>query len=105
MPMQRRLPKRGFKNPFRKECYPVNVASLEQRFDAGEVDIDQLKKVGLVPKSAKLVKILGQGEITKALTVKAHGFSQSAIDKIKAAGGSVEVLGGSRAAEPAEASE
>ena len=90
MPMQRRLPKRGFKNQFRVEAYPVNVGVLD-RFD-GEVDIDALRSAGLVPKKAKLVKILGNGELTKSLTVKAHRFSKSAIAKLEAAGGKAEVI-------------
>jgi len=90
MPMQRRLPKRGFKNQFRVEAFPVNVGVLE-RFD-GEVDIDTLRSAGLIPRSAKLVKVLGNGELTKSLTVKAHRFSKSAIAKLEAAGGKAEVV-------------
>ena len=92
MPMIKRLPKRGFKNPFRTEAHPVNVSILSGRFEAGVVDVDMLRAAGLVPKSAKIVKILAEGEITKALNVKAHRFSKSAIAKIEAAGGSTEVV-------------
>jgi large subunit ribosomal protein L15 len=90
MPMQRRLPKRGFTNQFRVEAYPVNVGVLD-RFD-GEVGIDELRAAGLVPKKAKLVKILGNGEVTKGLTVRAHRFSKSAVAKLEAAGGKAEVV-------------
>ncbi|MBT8496493.1 MAG: 50S ribosomal protein L15 [Deltaproteobacteria bacterium] len=90
MPMQRRLPKRGFTNQFRIEAYPVNVGVLD-RFD-GEVGIDELRAAGLVPKKAKVVKILGNGEVTKGLTVRAHKFSKSAVTKLEAAGGKAEVI-------------
>jgi len=96
MPMQRRLPKRGFSNPFRVEAYPVNVSLLE-RFE-GEVDVDVLRSAGLIPKSTKVVKILGNGEISKALTVRAHRFSKSAAQKLEAAGGKAEVIGAAPAA-------
>ena len=92
MPMQRRLPKRGFSNPFRVEAFPVNVASLEAKFSEGLVDVEAMRQAGLVPKRAKIVKILGNGEITKKLTVRAHRFSKNASAKITAAGGSVEIL-------------
>src|SRR6266545_2083086 len=93
MPMQRRLPKRGFKNPFREQAYPINVGMLERYFQAGGlVDLEALHGVGLVPKRAQIVKILAGGEITAKLTVKAHRFSKSAVAKLEAAGGSAEVL-------------
>jgi large subunit ribosomal protein L15 len=93
MPMQRRLPKRGFKNPFRIEAYPINVGQLDKpEFSGGTVTLDALRQAGLVPKKAKVVKILGQGELTKALTVEAHRFSATAQQKIEAAGGSARVL-------------
>lgn len=91
MPMQRRLPKRGFKNPFRVEVYPINVGQLEQ-LDAGMVNLATLRQAGLVPKKAQVIKILGQGELSKALTVEAHRFSATAQQKIEAAGGSARVL-------------
>jgi len=90
MPMQRRLPKRGFANPFRIEVAPINVAALE-KFD-GEVDVAALKAAGVVPRKAKIVKVLGHGNLTKKLTVRAHRFSKSAREKIEAAGGTVEVI-------------
>lgn len=102
MPMQRRLPKRGFKNPFRVEAHPVNLAILEQHFDGGAIGVDELRAAGLVPRKAKAVKILGQGSLTKAFSVTAHGFSKSAIEKIQAAGGTTTTLGGEA---PAAASE
>jgi large subunit ribosomal protein L15 len=93
MPMQRRLPKRGFNNPFRVEAYPVNLSQLEARFEAGSVvDLEALRTAGLVPKKAKIVKILGAGDLTKGLQVKAHRFSKSAAEKLSSAGGSAEVV-------------
>ena len=92
MPMQRRLPKRGF-SPLTKKVYAlVNLRDLEL-FDAGSVvDLDMLTKSGLVNSIGDGVKILGTGELTKALTVKAHKFSKSAEEKIVAAGGKAEVI-------------
>ncbi|AKL98689.1 50S ribosomal protein L15 [Endomicrobium proavitum] len=91
MPILRRMPKRGFNNPFRKEYEVVNVERLN-KFDANaEVTGVELKKAGIVSKG-KLVKILGVGDLKKALTVKAAAFSKSALDKIKAAGGKAEVV-------------
>ena len=93
MPLQRRLPKRGFNNIFRKEIVAVNVADLEARFENGAVvDVEALKQVGLVKNSFDGVKILGNGELTKTLTVKADAFSESAKQKIEAAGGNAEVI-------------
>jgi large subunit ribosomal protein L15 len=93
MPMARRYPKRGFKNPFRVEAYPINVATLEGAFAAGAVvDVEALRDRGLLPKNAKLVKILAQGELTKQLTVKAHRFSEAARQKVEAAGGVAELV-------------
>ena len=92
MPLTRRVPKRGFKNPFRKEYAIVNLGSLE-RFDGKEpVTPDALKAVGLIPGSAAEIKILGEGKIKKALTIQAHKFSRSAVQKIQAQGGRAEVL-------------
>jgi len=93
MPMPRRIPKRGFKNPNRVEAFPINVATLDKVFDAGAtVDIDALRAKGLVPKLAEHVKILGEGALTKKLTIKAHGVSESAKQKIAAAGGTFEQI-------------
>ena len=92
MPLQRRLPKRGFKNIWRVEVDGVNVDALDNVFEEGVVDPDIMKSRGLVPRKAQVIKVLGRGEITKALTVKAHRFSKTAIQKIEAAGGAVEVV-------------
>ncbi len=93
MPLQRRVPKRGFNNIFRTEYAVVNVAALEERFESGAtVDAESLKACGLIKKELDGVKVLGNGEITKALTVKVTAISESAKNKIEAAGGKVEVL-------------
>lgn len=93
MPLQRRVPKRGFNNIFRTEYAVVNVASLEERFEADAVvDAESLKVCGLIKKELDGIKVLGNGEITKALTVKVSAISESAKAKIEAAGGKVEVL-------------
>ena len=91
-PLHRRTPKaKGFKNPFRVEYHVVNLSTLAA-FDAGsEVSPDTLRARGLVAKRG-LVKVLARGEIDKALTVRAHGFSEAAKRAIEAAGGSTEVL-------------
>lgn len=93
MPLVRRLPKRGFNNRFfQAKTAIVNLKSLE-RFDAGTVvDPELLKKSGIVSGSFDRLKVLGKGEVTKALTVKAHAFSGSAAEKITKAGGKAEVL-------------
>ena len=98
MPMQRRFPKKGFKNPFREEIFAVNVGALEKRFPAGTVDIAALQGAGMVPRSMTKVKILGEGDLTKKLTVKATAFSASAKEKIEKAGGVAEIVGGAPAA-------
>jgi len=92
MPLQRRMPKlRGFRNPNRVEYTVINVERLNE-FDAGAtVTADDLRAGGLVKHRGK-VKVLGEGEIDRALTIKAHAFSLGAVEKIKAAGGSVEVI-------------
>ena len=93
MPLQRRLPKRGFNNIFRKEIVAVNVADLNARFEDGAVvDVESLKQAGLVKNHFDGIKILGNGELTKKLTVKADAFSESAKQKIEAAGGNAEVI-------------
>jgi large subunit ribosomal protein L15 len=92
MPLQRRLPKRGFKNPFRREVVVVNVGALAERFGDGLVDPDRLKDAGMVPRSAELVKILAEGDINHALTVRAHAFSKAAQEKISKAGGKAELI-------------
>jgi large subunit ribosomal protein L15 len=92
MPMQRRIPKRGFKNPFRVEAYPVNLGMLSERFDDGVVDVEALRKVGLVPRKAKIIKVLSEGDFSKKLTIRAHRFSKAAREKVEAAGGVAEVI-------------
>jgi len=92
MPMARRLPKRGFKNPFRVEAHPINIGVLANRFDQDTVTVEDMKAAGLVPKKANVVKVLGVGTIDKKMTVHAHRFSKSAADKIRAAGGAAEVV-------------
>ncbi len=92
MPLMRRLPKRGFKNIYRVQVDAVNLDVLERVFEPGEVGPAQMRARGVVPRKAAIVKILGRGEVTKAFTVKAHRFSQTARDKIVAAGGTVQVL-------------
>lgn len=92
MPLQRRLPKRGFHNPFRIEMSVVNLGQLES-FPAGvEVTPESLSQRGLLTGKQRRVKILGEGALSKALTVKAHGFSAKAKEKIEAAGGKAELI-------------
>jgi large subunit ribosomal protein L15 len=91
-PLYRRIPKRGFNNPFKKEYAIVNVGWLD-RFDPGTVvDVAKLKEAGMVKGGSGRVKVLATGQLTKALTVKAEKFSASARQKILAAGGTVEEL-------------
>ena len=93
MPMQRRLPKRGFKNPFRIESHPVNLDAIAAKFEDGAVvDIEALRGAGLIPKKANVIKILGNGNADKKLTVCAHRFSKSAIAKLEALGGKAEIV-------------
>jgi large subunit ribosomal protein L15 len=90
MPLQRRLPKRGFKNIFRKEYVIVQVSDLEA-FDAdSRVDRESLIQAGLIDKRAPLIKVLANGELSKSLTVAVDKVSKGARTKIEAAGGSVE---------------
>jgi large subunit ribosomal protein L15 len=92
MPLHRRVPKRGFNNIFRVEYEVVNLDTLEERFDAGlDVTVELLRERGLVSRTGR-VKVLGRGDISKALTVHAHKFSGTAAEKIAAAGGKAEVL-------------
>jgi large subunit ribosomal protein L15 len=90
MPLQRRLPKRGFRNIFKKRYALVHIRDLN-RFSAGEVvDVEVLRKAGLVKKATDAVKIVGDGELTIALTVRAHAVTEAARKKIEAASGKVE---------------
>lgn len=91
-PLFKRLPKRGFTNISRKEYAVVNLGDIDQKFETGAVvDVNTLKQAGLVKKEYEGVKILGNGELTKPLTVKATKFSKSATEKITAVGGTIEV--------------
>ena len=92
MPLQRRLPKRGFTNPFRKNFAVVNVSALDSFDDGAVVDAAALINCGLVRKLMDGVKILGKGELTKKLTVRAHGVSAGAREKIEKAGGTFEQI-------------
>lgn len=92
MPMQRRLPKRGFNNIFAKTIVAVNVGSLNKFEDGAVVDTDALIKAGLVKNSFDGIKILGNGNLTKKLEVKVAAYSASAKEKIEAAGGKAEVV-------------
>ena len=92
MPLQRRIPKRGFNNIFAKKVVAINVASLNKFEDGAVVDIAALVEKGIVKNSFDSVKILSNGTITKKLTVKASAFSEGAKAKIEAAGGKIEVV-------------
>jgi large subunit ribosomal protein L15 len=92
MPLHRRVPKRGFHNPFRVSYDVVNLDTLAERFDSSvEITPELLREHGLVGRTAS-VKVLARGDIAKALTVRAHKFSGKAAEKIAAAGGKAEVL-------------
>ena len=94
MPLHRRIPKRGFHNPFRVEYAVVNLDLLAERFDAGTVVTPELlRERGLVHGASRQIKVLARGDIAKKLTVRAHKFSGKAAEKIAAAGGAAEVLG------------
>ena len=92
MPLARRIPKRGFNNIFAKPLESVNVSVLDKFEDGAVVDAQALLDAGILSKCRYGVKILGNGEITKKLTVKASAFSESAKEKIEAAGGKAEVI-------------
>ena len=97
MPLHRRLPKRGFTNIFRTEYTVVNLDRLAARIDGlnlSEIGPDDYIKIGLSSSKKALIKILGSGELTSALTVHAHKFSKSAVEKIEKAGGKAVLLGG-----------
>jgi len=91
MPIQRRVPKRGFSNPFRVEYALVNVGALEG-LGLAEVDLDKLLEAGTIKDRKDGLKILGDGDLTKAVSVRAHKFSGSAKEKIEKAGGKAEVI-------------
>lgn len=92
IPLYRRLPKRGFTNIFGTVYSELNVEDLNRFENGAEVTPEILKSEGILKKQLDGVKILGNGELTKKLTVKAHKFSKSAVEKIEAAGGKVEVI-------------
>ena len=92
MPLARRIPKRGFNNIFAKPLEAINVSALDKFEDGAVVDAQALLDAGVLSKCEYGVKILGNGEITKKLTVKASAFSESAKEKIEAAGGKAEVI-------------
>ncbi len=92
MPLARRLPKRGFKNPFKVSYSPVNLDRLVEAFPSTtEITLDAMYDRGIVDRGA-LVKVLGNGELNKALTIEAHKFSASALEKISKAGGTAKSL-------------
>jgi large subunit ribosomal protein L15 len=97
MPLHRRLPKRGFTNIFRTEYTVVNLERIAE-LDVKEIGLDDYKRLGLVSNKKDLIKILGSGELTKALTIHAHKFSKSAAEKIEKAGGKAVVAGAPAAA-------
>jgi large subunit ribosomal protein L15 len=100
MPLHRRLPKRGFTNIFRTEYTVINLDRLSE-LKVNDINIEDYKKLGLVSSKKALIKILGSGELKSALTIQAHKFSKSAVEKIEKAGGKAVVLGGAEA--PAKA--
>ncbi len=101
MPLHRRLPKRGFTNIFHKEYAIVNVGALE-KLEGDTFTAESLMAAGVVKKLGAGLKILGNGELTRKISVQAHVYSKSALDKIQKAGGSAEVLQKSAAPEKAE---
>lgn len=92
MPLQRRVPKRGFRNPFRKSASIINLGQLEVFASGSEVTPEILLERGLVRGKDERIKILGDGSLSKPLTVKAHGFSSKAKEKIEALGGKAELI-------------
>jgi large subunit ribosomal protein L15 len=95
MPLHRRVPKRGFHNPFRVEYSVVNLDAIAAKFDAGAVVTpEDLREHGLVRGGDRPVKVLARGDLSKALTIRAHRFSGKAAEKIAAAGGTTEAIAG-----------
>ena len=93
MPLYRRIPKRGFKNRNSKEIVAINLSVLDKKFEEGAtVDVEALIKAGIIDAAKDGVKILGNGEITKKLTVKVNAYSEAAKAKIEAVGGTAEVI-------------
>jgi large subunit ribosomal protein L15 len=92
MPLHRRLPKRGFTNIFKKQYAIVNLGRLE-KLDGDTFSVDRLLELGVVKKPGDGIKILGAGQLTRSITVEAHQFSKSALEKIQKAGGTAQVIG------------
>ena len=92
MPLQRRLPKRGFNNPFRKTYQTVNLSDLNRVAEHERLGPAEMAELGLIRSASKPVKVLADGELEKGATIAAHAFSENARKKIEAAGGKVEVL-------------
>lgn len=92
MPLHRRVPKRGFHNPFRVEYEVVNLDTLAERFDDGTVVTPELMRERGLVSSVDAIKVLARGEVSRALTVRAHKFSGKATEKLKAAGGNAETI-------------
>ena len=92
MPLHRRLPKRGFTNIFKREYAIINLGRLE-RMEGDVFNLDLLVKLGIVKKPGEGLKVLGSGELTRSITVEAHMFSKTAIEKIEKAGGKAQVVG------------
>jgi large subunit ribosomal protein L15 len=97
MPLHRRLPKRGFTNIFRTEYTVVNLDRIAELEGVKEISLDDYRKLGLASQKKPLIKILGSGELTTAITIHAHKFSKAAQEKIEKAGGKVVLLGGAPA--------
>ena len=93
MPLHRRLPKRGFTNIFKTQFAVVNLGRLE-KLAGDSFTVDHLRSLGIVKKAGDRVKILGTGQLTRKITVEAHQFSKSALEKIRKAGGTAQVIGG-----------
>ncbi|MBV8731459.1 MAG: 50S ribosomal protein L15 [Acidobacteriia bacterium] len=93
MPLHRRLPKRGFTNIFKKQFAIINLGRLE-KLEGDTFTVDRLRELGVVSKPNLAVKILGSGQLTRKITVEAHQFSKSALEKIQNAGGAAHVIGG-----------
>ena len=92
MPLQRRIPKRGFNNIFAEEVIAVNLASFERFENNAVVDVQALVDAGIIKNAKAAVKVLANGNLTKSLTIKANAFSEAANQKIEAAGGKAEVI-------------
>jgi large subunit ribosomal protein L15 len=92
MPLHRRLPKRGFKNIFKRQYAIINLTKLE-KLEGDTFNLDRLMELGAIKKPGEGLKVLGTGELTRKITVEAHQFSKSALDKIQKAGGTAQVVG------------